>query len=76
MQLVTTLSKRENGICERRVFMKKFTTGLLIGGAMTMAGLGYLMQDRRACRKIVKKGRKMAVKAEEAIDDIMDDLME
>lgn len=56
--------------------MKKFTTGLLIGGAMTMAGLGYLMQDRRACRKIVKKGRKMAVKAEEAIDDIMDDLME
>ena len=31
--------------------MKKFATGLLIGGAMTMAGVGYLMQDRRACRK-------------------------
>ncbi len=26
--------------------MKKFATGLLIGGAMTMAGVGYLMQDR------------------------------
>lgn len=56
--------------------MKRFATGLLIGGAVTMAGVGYLMQDRRTCRKIVKKGRKMAVKAEEAIDDIIDDLMD
>ena len=55
--------------------MKKFATGLLIGGAMTMAGVGYLMQDRRACRKIVKNGKRMAVKAEEAIDDIIDDMM-
>ncbi|MBR4015784.1 MAG: hypothetical protein IKI88_06260 [Anaerotignum sp.] len=55
--------------------MKKFTTGLILGGIATIAGVGYLMQDQRTCRKIVKKGKNMAMRAEEAIDDMMDDLM-
>ncbi|MBQ7759192.1 hypothetical protein [Anaerotignum sp.] len=55
--------------------MNKFTTGMLIGGAMTMAGIGYMMKDKRAYQKVVKKGKKMVVKAEEAIDDMMDSMM-
>lgn len=55
--------------------MNKFTTGMFIGGAMTMAGIGYMMKDKRTYQKVVKKGKKMAVKAEEAIDDMMDNIM-
>jgi len=56
--------------------MSKFTTGLLIGGVATMAGISYLMQDQKTYRKMIKNGKKMAVKAEEVIDDMMDDLIE
>ncbi|WP_317855624.1 hypothetical protein [Chakrabartyella piscis] len=56
--------------------MSKFATGLLIGGAVTMAGMSYLLQDQRTYRKMVRKGKKMAVKAEEVIDDMMDDVMD
>ncbi|AMJ42465.1 hypothetical protein SDC9_187129 [bioreactor metagenome] len=56
--------------------MNKFTTGLFIGGMATMAGIAYMVQDQKAYRKVMKKGRKMAVKAEEVIDDMMDDLVE
>ena len=56
--------------------MNKFATGLIIGGGATLAGIGYLMQDKKTYRKMVKKGKKMAVKAEEVIDDMMDDLLE
>ena len=55
--------------------MKKFTTGMLLGGMMTMAGVGYMMQDRNRYEKMMKKGKKMAVKAEEVMDDMIDDLM-
>lgn len=55
--------------------MNKFATGLLLGGITVMAGVGYLMQDKRTCQKIAKKGKRMAIKAEEAIDDIMDDML-
>ena len=55
--------------------MNKFTTGMLIGGAMTAAGIGYLMMDRRAYHQMAKKGKRMVVKAEEAIDDLMDGMM-
>ncbi|MGN0135503.1 hypothetical protein [Anaerotignum sp.] len=55
--------------------MNKFTTGMLIGGAMTMAGIGYMMKDKRTYQKVAKKGKKMVVKAEEAIDDMMDNIM-
>ena len=55
--------------------MNKFTTGMLIGGAMTAAGVGWMMMDRRACHQVVKKGKRMVVKAEEAIDDLMDTMV-
>lgn len=56
--------------------MNKFTTGIVLGGVVTMAGISYLMQDQKAYRKVMKKGKKMAVRAEEVIDDMMDDLMD
>lgn len=55
--------------------MKKFTTGMLIGGAMTAAGMGWMMMDRRMTNQMAKKGKRMVVKAEEAIDDFMDGMM-
>ena len=55
--------------------MNKFTTGMLLGGAMTAMGVGYLMMDRRAYPQMAKKGKCMVVKAEEAIDDLMDGMM-
>ena len=55
--------------------MNKFATGMLLGGAAAMAGMGYLMKDKRTYQKLARKGKKMVVKAEEAIDDIMDDMM-
>lgn len=56
--------------------MKKFAAGIIMGGAMACAGIGYLMQDQKARRKMVKKGKKMVVRAEEVMDDLMDDIME
>ena len=55
--------------------MNKFATGMLLGGAASMAGMGYLMKDKRTYQRLARKGKKMVVKAEEAIDDIMDDMM-
>ena len=55
--------------------MNKFTTGMLIGGVMTAAGMGYMLMDRRMSHRIAKKGKKMVVKAEETIDDLMDTMM-
>ena len=48
---------------------------LLLGGAAAMAGMGYLMKDKRTYQRLARKGKKMVVKAEEEIDDIMDDMM-
>lgn len=55
--------------------MKRFATGMLVGGAMTAAGVGWLMMDRRTCHQVAKKGKRMVVKAEEAIDDMMDQML-
>lgn len=55
--------------------MNKFTTGMLIGTAMTAAGVGYLMKDKRAYQTVAKKGKRAVAKAEEAIDDVMDHMM-
>ena len=52
--------------------MNKFTTGMLVGGAAAIMGVGYLMQDKKTYRKMMKKGKKMAVKAEEVMDDMID----
>ena len=42
---------------------------------MTMAGIGYMMKDKRTYQKMAKKGKRMVVKAEEVIDDMMDGMM-
>lgn len=54
--------------------MNRFATGMVIGGLATMAGISYLVQDQRTYRKMMKKGKRMAIKAEEVIDDIMEDM--
>ena len=54
--------------------MKNFVEGLLLGGTVTAVAVGCLMQDRRTCRRAVRKGRRMAGRAEDAIEDMMDDL--
>lgn len=56
--------------------MNKFTTGMLLGGVAALAGVGYLMQDKKSYHKLVKKGKRMAVKAEEVMDDMIDDLLD
>ena len=55
--------------------MNRLTTGMLIGGAMTMAGIGYMMMDRRMSHQMMEKGKKMVSKAENAIDHAMDSMM-
>lgn len=55
--------------------MKPFTTGMLIGGVMTAAGVSWLMTDRKTCHQVAKKGKRMVVRAEEAIDDMMDQML-
>ena len=56
--------------------MNKFTTGMLVGGAAAIMGVGYLLQDNKTYRKMMKKGKKMAVKAEEVMDDMIDNMLE
>ena len=41
----------------RRNNMNKFTTGMLVGGAAAIMGVGYLMQDKKTYRKMMKKGK-------------------
>lgn len=55
--------------------MNRFTMGMLAGGVMTVAGLGVMAQEKRATKRMMRKGKKMASKAESAAADIMDDIM-
>ena len=55
--------------------MKKFAAGILLGGAMTAAGVGYLMMDRHAYHKMVRKSKQMAGKAGQAMDDLVDHMV-
>lgn len=52
--------------------MNKFAMGVLMGSAVAFAGIGYLMQDKKTYHKMVRKGKKLAARAEEVIDDIID----
>ncbi len=52
--------------------MKSFTTGLIAGSIAAAAGMGYLLNDKKTQRKIMKTGKKMAYKAENLMGDIAD----
>lgn len=63
--------------------MKSFTMGIVTGGLMTALGIGCLLQDQKNYRSLKKKGNKimqkskrMAKKAENIVEDAVDDLLE
>lgn len=56
--------------------MRRFTMGLMAGTMMTAVGIGYLLQDKKTCNAMLHKGKKMAVKAEDVVDDVVDGILE
>lgn len=57
--------------------------GIVTGGLMTALGIGCLLQDQKNYQSIKKKGNKimqkskrMAKKAENMVEDAVDDLLE
>lgn len=54
--------------------MNKFSTGLLLGSITAIAGVSYMIQDQKMYKKVMKKGKNMAVKAEEVVDDMLDQM--
>lgn len=54
--------------------MHRFTTGMIAGSVLAAVGIGYMMKDQRACKKIVKKGKKIVSRAENMVDGIVDDM--
>lgn len=56
--------------------MRGFTMGVLAGGTMMAVGMGCLLRDKKACRTILNKGKRAAVKTENMVDDMVDDIMQ
>lgn len=63
--------------------MKSFTMGIVTGGLMTALGIGCLLQDqknyqsiRKKGNKIMQKSKRMAKRAENMVEDAVDDLLE
>lgn len=54
--------------------MNKFTSGVVAGTILAAAGIGYVMNDRKAKRKVMQKGRKFASRASNMLDDIADNV--
>lgn len=54
--------------------MKRLTTGLMLGGMTAVLGTALAMQDKRSYNKLMKKGKNMAVKAEEVVEDMFDQM--
>lgn len=50
--------------------MHKFTTGLIAGGLVTALGVSYAFSDKRSRRKMMKSGKKAALKAGHLFDDM------
>lgn len=50
--------------------MNKFTTGMILGGLMAVAGAEYVMMNSSAKKKMMKKGKKVLNKAEDMIEDM------
>ena len=61
--------------------MKGFTMGIVTGGLMTAVGIGCLLQEQKGYlkqkgSKMLQKGKHMAKKAEDIVEDAVDDLLE
>ena len=63
--------------------MKGFTMGIVTGGLMAAFGIGCLLQDQKNYQSIRQKGSKMlqkskhmAKKAEDIVEDAVDDFLE
>ena len=63
--------------------MKGFTMGIVTGGLVAAFGLGCLLQDqknyqsmRKKGNRMIQKGKHMARKAENIVEDAVDDLLE
>ncbi len=50
----------------------RFTTGLLLGGVLGMVSAGFVMQDKRTQRKMLREGKQMAEKAGQLVEDAVD----
>ena len=54
--------------------MNKFVSGLVMGSAIAAAGYTFICMNNSDRRRIVKKGKKIIDKAEDAIDDLTHDM--
>ncbi len=54
---------------ERRK-MNKFAVGILLGCAVAAAGVEYMGMSKSSKRKVMRKGRMLVDKAEDALEDI------
>ena len=52
--------------------MGKFSTGIIVGSMIGAVGIGMMMNDKMTKRKMIKTGKRMLNKAENAIDTISD----
>ena len=52
--------------------MDRFFTGLLAGGAMAALGMSLMMSDCQTRKSVMRSGKKIARKAEDVIDDMLD----
>ena len=50
--------------------MNKFAAGLITGGVIGAAGLGYALSDRRTMRRVRRDSRRVMDKAGEIIENI------
>lgn len=54
--------------------MNRLATGLIIGGILGVAGVGYMSTSNSTKRKMMKKGKKAVNKAEHVLDDMSSDM--
>ena len=50
--------------------MNKFAVGILLGCAVAVAGAEYMGMSKSSKRKVMRKGRMLVDKAEDALEDI------
>lgn len=51
---------------------KMFTTGIIAGSVLGIAGIMMMTQDRRTQDKIMRSGKKFVSKATDTIEDMTD----